>query len=126
MNPGMFGGNYSSPFQELDSDRRTQDIRATSKANAQNRQQVQLEDRIERLSLVCMAMWSLIQDKTNLTEEDLLDRVKTIDLMDGVADGKATRTVSKCSACGSTMSQRHARCLYCGAEKLVESAFDAV
>ncbi|MEM9884031.1 MAG: hypothetical protein AAF800_14050, partial [Planctomycetota bacterium] len=48
-----------------------------------------LEDRFERLSLVCMAMWSLLQDKTDLTEADLLERVQTIDLMDGQADAKA-------------------------------------
>ncbi|QQE11863.1 hypothetical protein JD969_20695 [Planctomycetota bacterium] len=85
-----------------------------------------LEDRIDRLSLVCMAMWSLLQDKTNLTEADLLERVRAIDLMDGVEDGKATKTISKCQSCGRTMSQRHQRCLYCGAEKLASSAFDKI
>ncbi|QDU33841.1 hypothetical protein KS4_18990 [Poriferisphaera corsica] len=85
-----------------------------------------LEDRIDRLSLVCMAMWSLLQDKTDLSEHDLLERVRVIDLMDGNEDGKATRTVSKCSACNRTMSQRHQRCMYCGADKLVSSAFDKI
>lgn len=85
-----------------------------------------LEDRIERLSLVCMAMWSLIQDKTRLTESDLLERVKMIDLMDGVEDGKASRGVQKCHACNRTMSPKHRRCLYCGAQKLVQSAFDGI
>ena len=54
-----------------------------------------LEDRVDRLSLICMAMWSLMQDKTNLSEQDLMDRVKMIDLMDGKEDGKATRTVTQ-------------------------------
>ena len=40
-----------------------------------------LEDRLERLALTCMAMWSLIQSETKLTEDDLLQRVKEIDLM---------------------------------------------
>ena len=85
-----------------------------------------IEERIERLTLVCMAMWSLLQDKTNLTEEDLLERVKMLDLMDGVQDGKATRTVKRCPHCNRPMSPRHTRCLYCGHEELVKSAFDAV
>mgnify|MGYP004142731505 CR=1 FL=1 len=92
--------------------------------NAENREWI--EERIERLTLVCMAMWSLLQDKTNLTEEDLLERVKMLDLMDGVQDGKATRTVKRCPHCNRPMSPRHTRCLYCGYEELVKSAFDAV
>ncbi|MGB0768101.1 MAG: hypothetical protein ACPGYV_10360, partial [Phycisphaeraceae bacterium] len=39
-----------------------------------------LEERVDRLSLICMAMWSLMQDKASLTEEDLIERVKLIDL----------------------------------------------
>lgn len=85
-----------------------------------------LEDRVERLTLVCIAMWSLLQDKTNLTEDDLNARVKMLDLMDGQADGKASRTVQKCDNCSRPMSMRHRRCLYCGHEKLHTSAFDAV
>ncbi len=85
-----------------------------------------LEDRVDRLALVCMAMWSLIMDKTNLTEEDLLERVRTIDRIDGVVDGKATRGISKCAKCGRVLNERHQRCLYCGADKLIRSAFDAV
>ena len=90
------------------------------------REVAELEGRVDKLNLVCMAMWSLIQDKTKLTEGDLLERVRTLDLMDGIADGKATRTVSRCARCDRVMSPRHRRCLYCGAEKLVRSAFDAL
>ena len=99
---------------------------ATSAANRAERTSQYLEDRVERLSLVCMAMWSLIQDKTSLTENDLLERVRTLDMIDGVADGKATRGVTKCANCGRVLNERHQRCMYCGAEKLVRSAFDAI
>lgn len=63
-----------------------------------------LEDRVDRLSLICMAMWSLLQDKTQMSEEDLMERVKMLDLMDGKADGKATKTVSQCSRCDRPMN----------------------
>lgn len=85
-----------------------------------------LEDRVDRLSLICMAMWSLLQDKTKLSEEDLMERVKMLDLMDGKEDGKATKTVSQCSRCNRPMNARHKKCIYCGHEKLVSSAFDAL
>ena len=85
-----------------------------------------LEDRVDRLSLICMAMWSLMRDKTSLSEEDLMERVRMIDLMDGTEDGKATRTVMKCTKCNRPMNPRHKKCLYCGSEKLIQSAFDAL
>ena len=82
--------------------------------------------RLDGLALVCVAMWSLLKDKTGLTEEDLLERVRQIDLADGQQDGAARRNVAKCPQCGRSMSSRHKRCLYCGAENLVYTAFDAV
>ena len=84
------------------------------------------EDRLERLSLICMAMWTLIQSETNLTEEDLLRRVREIDLMDGSADGRITRKVTRCGRCDRPMSSRHTRCIYCGSEQLTASVFDTV
>ena len=85
-----------------------------------------VEDRLERLTLLTMAMWSLIQDQTDLTEKDLMQRVETLDLMDGKADGKATRTVQHCHACSRPLNAKHRRCLYCGEPMRTGSAFDAV
>ncbi len=85
-----------------------------------------LEDRLERLALICMAMWSLLQSETNLTEQDLLARVKEIDLMDSVVDGKITRQVTRCGRCDRPMSSRHIKCIYCGSEHLKASAFDTI
>ena len=99
---------------------------AGTSAREASRSARQIEDRHERLALVCMAMWSLLMDKTDLTEQDLIARMKMLDRMDGVADGKATQGVMKCTACNRTMSPRHDKCLYCGQSKLVSSAFDLV
>ncbi len=85
-----------------------------------------IEDRLDRLSLICMAMWTLVQAETDLTEEDLLQRVREIDLMDGVADGRITRQVTRCGRCDRPMSSRHTRCIYCGSEQLVATAFDTI
>lgn len=99
-------------------------------ANEQSRQSkaniMEVEEKIDKLTLVCMAMWSLMQDKMGVTEEQLLERVKMLDMMDGVADGKATRGVAQCPKCDRTMSPRHKKCLYCGHQQLVQSAFDAI
>ena len=95
-------------------------------AERASRQAQHFAERIDRLTLICMSLWSLLREKTYLTEKDLLERVHKIDLADGKADGKASRQIAKCPQCGRTMSPRHARCLYCGAQGLKVSAFDAV
>jgi ribosomal protein S27AE len=83
-------------------------------------------DRIDKLTLICMAMWSLLEDYTDLKEEDLLKRVEEFDLRDGVPDGKVTKQIARCPKCDRVMSPKHNKCLYCGAGKLTRSPFDAV
>jgi len=85
-----------------------------------------IAERFDKLVLLNMAMWSLLQERTGLKEEDLLQRAQEIDLQDGVADGKVTRTVKKCGNCGRSVSNRHNRCLYCGSDALSETPFDGI
>ena len=86
----------------------------------------EFEERIDKFVLVTMAMWSLLQEKTGVTEDDLIKRVQEIDLQDGTEDGKITKSLAKCAGCGRTLNARHIHCLYCGNEKLITSAFDRV
>lgn len=93
--------------------------KAQSSANAAEDALLQsrrLEARVNQLTLVNMALWSLLQEKTGLTEEDLLERVREIDLRDGVLDGRVSEDVAQCPECARTLSKRHDRCLYCGYE----------
>lgn len=85
-----------------------------------------LEDRIDRLILIIQAMWTLVQEKTGLNDEDLMERVKYIDLLDGVEDNKRTQHIKKCPKCQRTMAPRHRRCLYCGQGLPQNTAFDKV
>lgn len=85
-----------------------------------------LADRVDQLTLVCKAMWALIQECTDLKEEDLLKKVQEMDVHDGVADGKVSRPVQGCPKCTRPMSAEHKKCLYCGFIKPIETAFDMV
>ena len=89
-----------------------------------------LEDKIDRLTLICMGMWSLLKEKGGCTEQELADVVREIDLSDGRLDGKVKRRkLLECSRCKRVMAPRHIRCIYCGAERddLVETeVFDRV
>jgi hypothetical protein len=86
----------------------------------------QLEDSIERLVLVNAALWSLLKDRTGLTDAALTARVRDIDLRDGVEDGKITQSVQNCQKCGRSMNPRHKKCLYCGGERLASSPFQGI
>ena len=80
--------------------------------------------RLDTLTLACTALWTLLRDRTDLTEEDLLNRIRELDLADGQADGKIGKKLRRCPKCDRVMSPRHRRCLYCGAENLEYEAFD--
>lgn len=77
---------------------------------------------INKLNLICQAMWELIRDNTRLTEDDLLKKVKEIDLRDGVEDGKITPD-QNCRKCNRRLQKRQARCLYCGEEIKQDGVF---
>lgn len=77
-----------------------------------------LEARADSLTLMNMAMWSIIREKLGVTDEQLAARIEQIDLQDGTLDGRAAPTVAMCNECGRRMSARHRHCMYCGAEGL--------
>jgi len=99
---------------------------AVSKSDQAKWDVFDLERRLDKLMLVNMAMWSLLQERTGLTEEDLIERVRQIDLSDGRADGKVRKEIARCGKCGRVMSKRHQACMYCGADNLEYGAFDSV
>lgn len=75
-----------------------------------------IQARLDKLTLINMAMWSLLQEVSDLTEEDLIERIKQIDLSDGQLDGKVRSKAQQCPQCNRVMSSKHSRCLYCGYE----------
>ena len=84
-----------------------------------------LEERVDKLVLICTSLWELLKERTDLSEEDLMSKVREIDLRDGTAVGKITVGLQNCHKCGRTMSPKHRRCLYCGADGLEQDAFGA-
>jgi hypothetical protein len=113
LSPGGLAGSMTSRLEDrmVDALRQTQSARAPT---ALQNDVEQLEQRVERLTLLNAALWELLRDKGKLTEADLVNKVQEIDLRDGRADGKMRSAPKVCGACGRTVSSRHQRCLYCG------------
>ncbi len=122
---GGFGTFWGLHQYAVASQAATDAARGASTASSAKRMVEALELRIDKLTLINMAMWSLLQESGNFTEEDLLERVTQIDLADGTADGKITKQIKRCPKCDRVMSPRHAKCLYCGAARLDFETFDS-
>jgi hypothetical protein len=112
--PATEGGGDMIYVSSADSPRRYE---SSEKVDLQARTRLkEFEGRLNRLEILCAALWELAAERLNLSEGDLRARMKDIDLRDGVEDGKITDVPLKCPACGRVSSSRHWKCLYCGLE----------
>lgn len=99
----------SNAAQESASDARRSSRDAVHRVN-------DLENDVQRLLLITQALWTIVQDELNLTDDQLAERVREIDLSDGRLDGKVRQDIQNCPQCGRSMSRRHRRCLFCGTD----------
>ncbi len=83
-------------------------------------------EKLDKLSLICRAMWELLTKNTSLSDKDLLNEVREVDPRDGYLDGKSRKPLKKCPKCGVTLSRKHRRCIYCGTQELLDSASDSL
>jgi len=88
---------------------------AESKVDRFARKIEDLERHLERLSLACQAMWELLQECSDLKEEDIEKKVLEIDGRDGSVDGKITVRPIDCPSCGRKTSSKRSSCVMCGA-----------
>jgi ribosomal protein L32 len=61
-------------------------------------------------------MWELLRDNVGITDEQLVSKIREVDMRSGRLDGKAPEQPAECQSCSRTVNARHVVCLYCGAE----------
>ncbi|HTF95122.1 MAG TPA: hypothetical protein VL995_03235 [Cellvibrio sp.] len=71
-----------------------------------------LEDKLANLSLVTEALWTLLNKRTKLTDEDLASSIQTV-IQSRKARDEAKLT---CIKCKMQSSINHKKCIYCGGE----------
>jgi len=98
--------------------------RGESEAKAAAREVRDLQARVDALTLACTTMWSLMQTRLGMTDAEFGDRLREIDLRDGKLDGRVAPDIKACPRCKRVMSNRHARCLYCGDDHLSRKPFE--
>ena len=74
---------------------------------------IDLDERLDRLTMVIEAMWTLLREQ-GLTDEQLAAKVEELDKMDGGA-----RTASRCPSCGAAVTRAEDHCQFCGQEMAV-------
>lgn len=107
-------------FQQGQIDHATSTAEYAKRDAASNSQHIhvevqRLDAKIDRLAIICQALWELVRENTNLTESDIEQRIKAIDARDGRIDGKITGGPVKCPKCARPGHTRNRACAYCGA-----------
>ena len=93
----------------------TEKIKALSKESSALVSKIEnLEDNIDRLTLITQALWEILQKKVGIEESELTALIEEIDLRDGKRDGKVSKTPQKCSKCNQSVSVKTNVCFYCG------------
>ncbi|RVU86303.1 hypothetical protein EOL70_02315 [Leucothrix sargassi] len=72
----------------------------------------ELQEQIDHLSLVTMAMSELLEE-VGFSRQALIKKIEEIDLRDGKLDGKLAAT-NTCVKCSRVVAPRHSKCIYCG------------
>jgi hypothetical protein len=87
---------------------------AASAASRSEKDIGELASVVESLTLTCQAMWELLRQQSNFTDEMLLRKMEKVDLRDGRRDGRMGTSASTCPDCSRPNNARHQRCVYCG------------
>jgi hypothetical protein len=76
-----------------------------------------LEQRLDELELGFAAIWRLLKNQYQLTDEQLIRAMQEIDASDGAQDGKISRGQRQCPSCKRQALLRYGRkCSWCGAD----------
>ncbi len=87
-----------------------------------------LQVRFDRLLKVTEALWSLVLEISDLTEEDLMQKVQELQIEEKrlQESGDVKVSVMHCRNCGKVISRKLCKCQYCGEEYLGKTAFETI
>ena len=98
------------------------DVANEAGANARKAQSqiVEMGRDIDRLSMISQALWLILKEEHGYDDDVLRKKVMAIDMKErhDAKDGSAAP--HPCPRCGRPFARRHARCIYCGAERAVD------
>jgi hypothetical protein len=84
-----------------------------------------VNDRLDRLIMVVEAVWSLLEE-SGYTKEQLEERIKVMDQVDGTENGRVLRQRLRCPSCDSVVVEGIGHCQICGTEVGEASPFAGI
>jgi hypothetical protein len=97
---------------------------ARSTARDAERELATLQRRVDFLTIASQALWEIVRERMGLSDQQILDRIKEIDLRDGKADGKISRSIQPCPQCQRNNQSGQSSCVYCGTALPIGQLFD--
>jgi len=73
-----------------------------------------LRQEVDYLTLVVQSLWSLLKEKSELQDSQLMSVIKEFDLKDGRLNNRPHREPQLCPKCNRALSVESNNCLYCG------------
>ena len=70
----------------------------------------------DTLTRLCQAMWSLIEENTDLTEKDLESRILELEILEGKLLEEVEDTVECCPSCNAAIPAGMDKCQFCSHE----------
>ncbi len=121
---GVFGMNGAiRPRNDVLGNSGAASVRNQNKIRSDESEVKHLEATVAKVLMINEALWEIVRDKFNMTDDDLHAKLYEVDMRDGQADGKNQRRATKCPNCDHMVSSRHPACLYCG-QVMDSSIFD--
>jgi hypothetical protein len=113
MSVFRFHTPLSAPAKRSRGPKATDDAQA--KARIAQSESAELRRQVDRMQLICEAIWTIVKERVGADDEELFKRITRIDLRDGKLDGRSKKPTQRCSDCKRVVSARTGVCLYCGA-----------
>lgn len=98
---------------------------AAAKAEGMAARVERLERAVARLTHLNRAIWEILSEAVNLSEQDLKDRLKQVAAEQAEAS-RAGKAAPPCPKCGRPLERGRNMCMYCGAIHDAGSVFDAL
>jgi ferredoxin len=91
-------------------------VRTTELGVSVGRLETALTSNIDRLTLVCQAIWSLVEESTDLTREDLESRIQELEAADEELLAQIEDARQTCPRCKAAIPANMTKCQFCGTE----------
>lgn len=85
-----------------------------------------VDDRLDRLVLLCEAMWELMKEETELTDDDLAAKFIELDESDGRQNYRRQRVAQECGSCDAKVPPTRVRCQFCGEPAALSTLFHII